>query len=523
MILPNQQQDNPSNPSSDYHAMAGYWALTDALLGGTATMRAAGEKYLPKFEAESNESYAERKDHCRFTNIFSDILENLAQKPFGTEVSVSDDASNDIKDFCEDVDGKGNSLHVFAGTTMFNGIAKAVDYILVDYTGTQSTDGKVRSIADEKKMGLRPKWCTYPADSVLAAYSDMVDGKEEFVHVRLKENSIVRDGWKEKTVERVRVLNREPVTDEQGNITGYGPATWEIWKKNEKSTATVKKEDWSKEQEGTISIGVIPFVPFIAGRRKGNSWQFMPPMQRAAELQVEYYQQENSLKSIKNSAAFPILSGNGISPDIGEDGEPKRLVVGPKTVLYAPNEGQTTQASWAFVEPEAQSLTFLASDLKEIGKELRELGRQPLTAQSGNLTVVTTAFAAQKGHTAIQAWCFNLKDALENALYYTCLWLKITDDKAEVNINTDFDIGIGDDESFKDVIDLYKEDVISRDQLIHEGKRRGIIDKDYDPDDDLEKILEEYENSLEGDDGEDPDKQPDDELDDDPKQPQNDG
>lgn len=97
--------------------------------------------------------------------------------------------------------------------------------------------------------------------------------------------------------------------------------------------------------------------------------------------------------------------------------------VGPKSVLFAPPAGDGTHGEWDFIEPSAASLTFLAKDVEATEKQLRELGRQPLTAQTGNLTVVTTDFAAQKGNSAIQAWCLNLKDALEEALRLTCLWL----------------------------------------------------------------------------------------------------
>lgn len=477
--------EKPNTPSSDHAAMASYWQMVDAILGGAKTMRAAGERYLPKFEVESQGEYDLRKKHAKFTNVYRDIVENLAQKPFSDEVAIGDDAPQDLIDFAGDVDGRGNNLHVFAGDVFFAGINAAIDWIMVDYT-KGVPEGATR--AEEARLGARPYWTRYPASSVLAAYSARINGRDEFVHVRLAEGVTERQGFKEVTKERVRVLNRELLED-----GGYAPATYGVWEKQE-STDKSKAEWILIEGPAPISIGVIPMVPFLAGRRIGQSWRIHPPMQDAADLQIDLYQQENALKNAKTYTAFPMLSADGVDPQIGEDGKPVAIAVGPKTVLYggAAADG-AGGGSWSFIEPSATSLTFLASDIKDTIKELRELGRQPLTAQSGNLTVVTTAFAAQKGNSAIQAWALNLKDALERALKITALWLKV-EGGATVTINTDFDLGFGDDESFAHIAGMYREGTISREQLIHEAKRRGIVDRDYDGDADLENILSDMDN-----------------------------
>ena len=98
-----------------------------------------------------------------------------------------------------------------------------------------------------------------------------------------------------------------------------------------------------------------------------------------------------------------------------EQGQPKPLSVGPAKVLYAPPDGAGNSGSWAYVEPSAQSLTFLAGDIKETKQDLRELGRQPLTA-TANVTVINSAMAASKAKSAVGAWAIGLKDALENAM-----------------------------------------------------------------------------------------------------------
>jgi hypothetical protein len=311
----------------------------------------------------------------------------------------------------------------------------------------------------------------------------VINGKEEFIHVRISEPETVRMGFGEVTIDRVRVYEREALP----NGT-FGGASYQVWEKKEGKNV---KEEWVEtDDRGQISIGIIPIVPFITGRRIGGSWRLHPPMRDAADLQIEHYQQESALKHIEELTAFPMLAGNGVMPPL-VDGRPAPVPVGPQAVLYAPM-GEGGHGTWDFIEPGAESLNFLLKHVGQTAQELRELGRQPLTAQSGNLTVVTTAFAAQKGNSAIQAWALNLKDALENAFAITLMWLKDSGE-VEVKIDTDFDLGMGGDDSFKHVLEMAQGDdpILSRENALAEAKRRGILSAEFDVDADMTAITTE--------------------------------
>ena len=471
----------PNATSSDYEAMAPYWVMVSTILAGANAMRKA-KQYLPKFPNESETDYKFRRENSKFTNIFRDIVENLAAKPFSKEVELTDKATDRIKKLSENITGQGDHLHVFAANCFFHGISYAIDWILVDYTKNVPANA---TIAQEDALGARPYWVRVPAQNVLAAYSEMIGGVETFVHVRIKEDATVREGYGEKTVERVRVLNRELERNEQGDVTRAADATWEVLEKQKDTTG---KDVWVSVGSGPITIKVIPLVPFLTGRRLGHSWQVVPPLQDAADLQIEHYQQESGLKYAKELTCFPMLAGNGVTPAEGPDGKPLAVPVGPKSVLYAPSNGEGKHGEWKFIEPSAESLKFLAADVKETAQQLRELGRQPLTAQTGNLTVVTTMFAAQKGNSAIQAWVLNLKDALENAMLLTALWLNETNE-AEVIVHTDFDVETDSVDAMKVVLEMKKDNLISRNATISEAKRRNILSPEYDAEDDMEIIL----------------------------------
>lgn len=482
-MVKDSQEDGPAAKSIDYLAMEPLWHQVTTVLGGTNAIRESARTYLPKHTNELDLDYDERCRVSKFTNVYRDIVENLSQRPFAKEVKFDDDAGDFLEEFSEDVDGRGNSLHSFAGDVFFFGINYGIEWILVDYTANVPVNA---TRAQERQMGARPFWVSYRAEDVIFVESAVINGREQFTHVRLREAMRVRDGWKQVTKDCIRVFNREPIEDEEGKVTGYANPTYSVYVK-ERSKVGI--EEWIEKIPPTpMTIDEIPLVPFMTGRRKGTSWQVHAPMEDACDLQIELFQQESALKHIKTMAAFPMLAANGVSPPVGENGSPETIRVSPQTVLFAPPEGVSGNGGeWKFIEPSSETLRFLADDIKDTIKELRELGRQPLTAQSGNLTVVTTAFAAQKGNSAIQAWALNLKIALENCVWYTGKWVK-QDLEADVNIDTDFDIGFGDDASFEFVLKLREKGDISRDAELVEAKRRGILNADYDPEEDLELI-----------------------------------
>lgn len=445
--------------SRDSAAMLDYWDLTDAIVDGVKALRDAGDRYLPKFRDEDTADHQYRLRCTKLTNIYRDTVEGLASKPFEEEVSFPagegiTETPADVLEFAENVDGSGSNLTEFASLTFFNGINSAIDWIFVDYS---KPDPKVRSIRDARVAGVRPYWSHVLARNVLDVQSKMVGGSEVLTFMKIFEPG---------SPDRIREFER----------TDTGSIDWRLYEKRD--GAQVDNSQFIQIDGGVLAIDQIPLVPFITGRRDGKSWQFFPAMRDAADLQIELYQQESALKFAKQLAAYPMLAGNGVKPPVGADGRtPTKLSVGPGRVLYAPPDANGTAGSWTYVEPSAQSLKFLAEDIKETQAQLRELARQPLTANAGTITVINSAMAAGKAKSAVKAWALMLKNALENALVITGKWTKSTYDP-QVNVYMEFD-------EFLEGKDLESLDAdrdrgdISRETLLEEKKRRGVYSPEF--------------------------------------------
>lgn len=469
-------KDDPSNPSGDYNAQVPYWSMVASIMDGVAGMRAAGELYLPKFQAEKADAYSRRLAQARMTNVFSDIVSDLTQRPFVKPVQLSEDTTQNFKDFSEDVDANGGNLHVFAGKLFRYAVQDGVTWVLVDYTKGVPRDA---SVAEERAAGARPIWVHYKASDVLAVYSERINGEERIVEARLKEVSIERDGFKEDTVERVRVFR---------HTEDMAMPTWEVWRKRTDQAGETGKWELEEGPE-LLDIDMIPLVPIVLGERRGLTWRVDPPLRDAAYLQIELYQQENGLKNVRHFTAYPMLAANGMEPPLGEDGKPATVATGPNAVLWGAGSGDKP-GEWKYLEPGGQSLTFLREDIKDTIRELRELGRQPFTAMTANLTVIATAAVQQKSNNAVEAWVGMLTNGLHTCFEVTAKWLGLDDYDVQVIVQGAFDLGIGGDATFKDVLEMGTgpEPLLSREAVLEEAKRRNILSSQYDPEEDLLRL-----------------------------------
>lgn len=476
--------DSPDNPSADYEAMKEYWSLAADIMGGAKRMRAAKEKYLPRFEKESDSEYDNRVETAPFTNLYGDALKNLASKPFSEILGLEEGADPSFMDLEPDIDRAGNSLHVFARDVFKNGIKNGLDWIFVDKASVPGA----RSRADEAAAGARPYWVRVPAPSMLAVYSDVVDGETLIVHARFLEEKTVRDGFGERKITRVRVLERQPIIDDQGKTTGYTPARFGLWEEQE--DPETKKKVWVEIQNGDIGIGTIALVPFITGESQGGRFRIKPPLADLADMQVTEFQLESNRRRVQDLTAFPIITLGGVTKPTDGNGQ---IALGPRAVLYFPPIGETGAFGKAErIEPSGASADSLRKDLAEHRREMREAGMQPLVPQSGNLTATATAVAESKAQSAAQAWALDLKDALEQAWAFTAAWLSLDPESApSVSVFTDFGVGEDSAEHMTVVRDLQRDGGISMKARVDEAKRRSILGPNYDYEADKEQIIQE--------------------------------
>lgn len=455
--------------SPDIETMVPYWEKVSDILEGTQAIKDGGIKYLPKFPDENKDDYDFRLTVSKFTNIYRDVTEGLASKPFQDEISLlgAEKRPQELIDFAEDVDGFGNNLTTFAALTFFNAINYGIDWIFIDYPTVQNPDNV--TIAEAKQRNLKPFWVHILGKNVLDIKTRMQGSKQIITYFRCQE-----PGYGD---EPMHV--REFIETENGVE----------WKLYVKITNDKGEDEFLVVEEGMLSIDFIPVVPFITGRRDGNSFKIYPPLSDAADLQITLYQNESALEYIKVLACYPMLATDGTKPPKGSDGKPKKLRTGPNTVMYGVEKANGDGGTWHYVEPQANSLEFLQKNIDKTKNDLRELGRQPLTAMSTQLTTVTTSIAAGKAKSAVTAWCYALKDALENALMITMKWMGI-DYEPEINVYTGFDNVLDNGSDIEELGKARERGDISVETYWDELKRRKILSPEFDIEEERKRLLD---------------------------------
>ena len=449
--------------SKDNAAMFDIWKQIADVRGGIRAMREAGKTYISKFADETNDEYQFRLTLAKMTNIFKDVSDALAAKPFAKEVKIKNETlENAFEEIEENIDGTGNNLTQFAAKAFSNGINNGLHWIFVDFPKVDR--GTIVTVADAKRAAIRPYWSHVLAENMLEVKTTFINAQEVLTYCRILEPEIPA---------KVREFTRL----ETGGIT------WELWEKTAKG-------DWVIIDGGFLEISQIPLFPFMTGERDGKTWVFNPPLQDACDLQVTLYRQESQLEFTKTMTAYPMLAGNGVRPPLNAAGLPGKLTIGPNRVLYAPPDGNGNSGNWSYVEPSSSSLTFLSNDVEKTKQDIRELGKQPLTATSGNLTVITTAVAAGKAKSAVKQWGLDLKNTLEKAILCSFEFMGLqTDETPEIEIFDDYDnFAEGD---IAALTSARTAGDISRKTFLSELKRRAILSADFDYDAETECLLNE--------------------------------
>lgn len=474
MATQQKQTADAFTESADHIEMARWLRKIEDVLAGEECIKAAGEKYLPRWKKENAESYRRRLAATPWWPGFADAVENITGKPFASPLAVEGDdgATNAIgqklSDVTDDVDGAGNGIHVFARDLFADGIANGMAGILVDFPADGAEE--VKTLADERKRAARPYWAHIKAGNILACYFESVGGRQFIRHLRFRECYTEQDGYGEKSVERVRVME---------------PGRFEVWERSAGGAPLMV-------ESGKVTLPIVPFVPFYAGKRFGN-YGVKPPLLELANKNISIFQKLSRKEQTFTLAGFPMLKIKGASEsDVGKTrddngkAEPE-IEVGPGITILLPRDTDGTTGDADFISPEADVLTEIRNDVEADIKEFLRLAKQPMMPGSGTTTATANALEASKANSAISTWALALKDALDQALAITCAWMNLKP-TATVSVPTDFTSDMRPDSDVQVLLTARAQREISLETFWGEWKRRGMLSADFDPAQELHRL-----------------------------------
>jgi len=451
----NDKQITVATPSEAVMAMAADIELTRDLMGGTQAMRKAGAKHLPAWPNEDALTYKTRLNVSTLFPAYSRTVTTLTGKPFSKPITYSEDVPEQLKEWMDDdSDLQGRNLDTFAACSLQSALAYGLSGILVDApTVIREVEGnKPITQAEEQAMGVRPYLIHIEPWNILGWRTERINGVQTLVQLRLREFVTVNDGeFSDKTVEQVRVLTR---------------GGWAIHRKSEDG-------NWSVFQSGVTSIKEIPFVP-VYGMRT-DFMQAKPPMLEMAHLNVKHWQSQSDQDNILHVSRVPILVVSGVDDDAFS------MTIGASAAVKLP-----TGATAVFVEHSGVALGAGRISLEDLKEEMRQAGAELLVIQQAQITATQVNTESSVGMCALQRIVQSTEDALDMALQFCAEFMNLPEG-GNVTIFNDFAAANMNEASAQLLFSMRQAGDLSKETLLKEVQRRGILAADVDVEEELDK------------------------------------
>lgn len=462
--------------NSAWRIMSPRWSVVRHVLAGTEALRAAGTEFLPRHQEESLVNYQDRLLGTVLVNTTELVTDTLVGRVFKVPLEPESNVPAGVSALFPDVDLTGTGLNPFCREWFYEGLAMGVSHVLVDMQAPdwEPPPGVPRTLADDRKDGLRPYWYRVSPENVIAAFTTRENGKEVLTHVRIAETSVERAGFGEAEVTRIRVLERDH---------------WELWEPVDMDKQG-EEDEWQKVAEGPNALGVIPLVTFYTGMRDKQAFVCKPPLLDLAYLNVAHWCSSSDQRSILTVARFPILAVSGVAQE-----EVVKLKIGPREWLVTPD----ASGKWYYVEHTGRAILAGERDLAKLEDQMAAYGAEFLRAKPGVKSATERILDEAGTISPLEAMALDFQDALKQALDLTALWLKADRAPGEVvdGGTVTVVVDVTEEEANQVALEaLFRARAardISRRAYLRILVNRGILPEDFDHDADLEELANEPE------------------------------
>jgi hypothetical protein len=449
-----KQEDNIAATKASYRAQEDYWDMIDALCSTTKGMRAAGEKYNPKYEDETDEKYKARTKRTFLFEAFKDTLDRAESKAFHKSI-ILENVPDDLMYLETDCDGKGKTITQYGKEVYRNSIKYGIDFIFVDFPTIENPNAQTKK--DEEFV--RATLLRISARNMLFWRVDNIDGIPVLQEIRFKEFVTVPDGeYSEKTIEQIKVYTRHIVIPDENGADVILPGKWEIWRKNE-------KKEWILYKEDTHTFGEIPVIPVYSNYKE--YFVGVATLLKLAYKNVEHW----VISSDLNWSLYYQTGVWWVTGITTKEKDNLNLTVGPGKAKGFTNPDATIQHT----EPGGKAVDYLQTKKSDIEQEMASLGAEPFMSLRVNVKATGQIQDQEKANNDIEAWVTNLEAQLELAIKYAGQWKGIeTPDDMKVNIRFDPTVITGKDD-MTHVQYAHTTQVINNEQYVIEAQRRGIL------------------------------------------------
>ena len=426
-----------NDPNAAWRNQEPHWVLIEDLIGGTYELRRRHRRYLPQEPRELDESYDNRLSRSVCPPYYQRLERMLAGMLTRKPVRLND-VSDVVREQLFDVDLQGNDLNVWTYETA----RKLVRY------------GHVGVLVDAPSAGElgRPYWVTYTPREILGWRTELIDGAQKLMQLRLSEKVVLPDGeYGEKEVEQVRVLR---------------PGEFEIHRLNSQGQFEIV-------ESGTTTMDHIPFA--IAYANRTNFMESRPPLEDIAQLNLKAYQVQSDLDNQLHISAVPMLAFYGF-PQSAEE-----VSAGPGEAISFPAEGRAE-----YIAPPSNAFDSQFRRLDQLASQINELGLSAVLGQKLSAeTAESKRIDRSQGDSTMMVIAQNMQDLIDNCLEHHAHYLNIPD-TGSCFVNRDFMGSRLEPLEIQALLQLYTTGTITQRTLLDQLSEGEVLGDEFNVDEELE-------------------------------------
>jgi hypothetical protein len=293
---------------------------------------------------------------------------------------------------------------------------------------------------------------TYTPREILGWRTELVDGAQKLMQLRLLEKVILPDGeYGEKEVEQVRVLT---------------PGAFEIHRLNAKGNFEIV-------ESGTTTMDHIPFA--IAYANRVNFMESRPPLEDIANLNLKAYQVQSDLDNQLHISAVPMLAFYGF-PQSAEE-----VSAGPGEAISFPAEGRAE-----YIAPPSDAFDSQFRRLDQLAQQINELGLSAVLGQKLSAeTAESKRIDRSQGDSTMMVIAQNMQDLIDNCLAHHAHYLNISETGSSF-VNRDFLGSRLDPQEIQALLQLYTAGTITQKTLLDQLYEGEVLGDEFDVEEELE-------------------------------------
>ncbi len=386
-----ENKNSPATRRTESQESLFIWEECRHALVGTRALQSNIARYLPRHPKEKLPDYQRRAAFTAFYNAFGRTVRGIAGMPFAKAPVYGENIPKMLLDHCENIDGEGTHLDMFAHRLFTDGLATGTAGIHV----VVPPAGEGLSRAQEEAAGIRPYWVHVAAEDIITWRTQRLFGRRQLTMLSLREMSetdadeFLIELQTKYTVYRLRM-------NDVSGVYVTSQRFVELTTKDKQTLAVAETEE-----ETVRNASRIPFIPLRLGLFT-SELTAVTPLLDLLDMNLQHFRVSSDRNWLMHLACVPVpvKKGSVVNP-AGTTGEgARREAWGANVMLNLPVDGD-----FKYVEP-------TGSAFEPTGKELQQLEQR--------MAALGLAFLARDTRAAETAEAKRLDAAAQNATLAAC-------------------------------------------------------------------------------------------------------